>query len=484
MIKKLLFKFRGSILFLFLFYAIEGMGQNHGTCDNAAVVTALTIESFDSISPGSQPDITLTNPHKVGKFFHRDYCVYWLKFTAAKDGPLTFDLVPDNHSDDLDFILFRDDNGDFCKNEKAGNIDPIRTNMAKVNGENFGATGLSLTAKVEFVKSGINPNYSKYVWAHKGQTFYLAVANYTNPHGAFGLTLSLQNKSKRPKKNYVAPLPDNSQEEDNTPPARAHKRKHANTDTAEAPPSNNPPDNIPVAHTHTDTVAAPPASVPPNSRIDAAPYNAPALSPSGAARYKLIVKLLDSASGNPVNGKITVNEVYSDSNVKVDSASGTVFLVPGQNVRINCNAPDYGFVQQVYAVPFKGNDTVIDINIPKTIKFEEFVLKYIYFFGNSDRFMPVSTSSLVMLNRFMQYNPNISILIKGFVNDALHQETKKYDMDLSVKRANAVKKYLISKGISEDRLEAKGYGTEMLIYEHPKNAAQEQANRRVEIQVK
>jgi len=57
-----------------------------------------------------------------------------------------------------------------------------------------------------------------------------------------------------------------------------------------------------------------------------------------------------------------------------------------------------------------------------------------------------------------------------------------YNQKLSEKRANAVMKYLVSHGISADRLTAKGYGEANPIASNM-NRAGRAANRRVEIKV-
>jgi outer membrane protein OmpA-like peptidoglycan-associated protein len=44
-----------------------------------------------------------------------------------------------------------------------------------------------------------------------------------------------------------------------------------------------------------------------------------------------------------------------------------------------------------------------------------------------------------------------------------------------------VKKFLKNNGISVNRLESKGFGNTEMIFENPKNAEEEETNRRVEI---
>lgn len=52
-------------------------------------------------------------------------------------------------------------------------------------------------------------------------------------------------------------------------------------------------------------------------------------------------------------------------------------------------------------------------------------------------------------------NPSLKVIVEGHTDNI---GPAAYNMKLSLKRANAVMKYLISKGVSKDRLSAKGYG--------------------------
>jgi outer membrane protein OmpA-like peptidoglycan-associated protein len=58
----------------------------------------------------------------------------------------------------------------------------------------------------------------------------------------------------------------------------------------------------------------------------------------------------------------------------------------------------------------------------------------------------------------------------------------KWNLQLSKERANAVKTYLISKGVSEKQMTAIGYGETRPIAENT-DASGKQQNRRTEIQI-
>lgn len=96
----------------------------------------------------------------------------------------------------------------------------------------------------------------------------------------------------------------------------------------------------------------------------------------------------------------------------------------------------------------------------------------------------ITASSTIELNRlalFMAENPQIKILQIFSHTDNVGEE--KYNMDLSQKRANSVKNYLIEKGVEKSRLEAKGMGESDLLVEDAKTEEDHGQNRRTEFKV-
>ncbi len=78
----------------------------------------------------------------------------------------------------------------------------------------------------------------------------------------------------------------------------------------------------------------------------------------------------------------------------------------------------------------------------------------------------------------LKTNPSLRIVIEGYTDNV---GTKAYNQKLSEERAMAVKRYLISKGIAEERLSTVGYGFAMpkASNETPEGRAQ---NRRVKLE--
>ena len=128
--------------------------------------------------------------------------------------------------------------------------------------------------------------------------------------------------------------------------------------------------------------------------------------------------------------------------------------------------------------------------IPVTLELEEIVvdkpivLDNIYYDLNKWFIRPDAATELDKLVTILEENPNISIELSSHT-DA--RASDHYNMILSQKRADAAVAYIISKGITKDRITAKGYGETKLINDCGNNVkcAEEkhQANRRTEFKV-
>ncbi|WP_294669722.1 OmpA family protein [uncultured Fluviicola sp.] len=86
---------------------------------------------------------------------------------------------------------------------------------------------------------------------------------------------------------------------------------------------------------------------------------------------------------------------------------------------------------------------------------EAYTINDILYDYNSDVLSGKSKFILREFARFLKSNPTIKIMIQGHT-DSDGDDAK--NLDLSDRRAKGVKNYLISLGIEDDRLEAKGYG--------------------------
>ncbi|HXP49758.1 MAG TPA: OmpA family protein [Bacteroidia bacterium] len=397
--------------------------QKYATCQMAADVSS---ESFGPIAPNGAKDKNVAKHHSHGLYFEEEHNITWITFEIPNDTILTFELIPQKPHDDIDFLLFKDDEDFpevFCNKIAEHKIKPIRTNLAKPDSiTHLGNTGLSLTATDTVVPLGYNPCFSKALKVKKGERYYLVVDNYTEAKGEFILDLHL----KFPK--FV--------------PVQTEERNKI-------------------------------------KNIDAAPYKAPRILVPGKTTINIVVT---DSSGNPVKSELDITGVKQGEVINVDTTTYSLVLNPRQSININCNSLGYMFTHVNYFSPDTASSVTLPIMLSRVEEHKSFILKNIKFQEGVAIFTASSQNELMNLLEFMRNNPDVNILIKGYVNDP-GSDNSGAAKKLSKQRAEAVYQFLEAAGISKKRMDFRGFGNEHMIYPKPINATQEEANRRVEVEI-
>ncbi len=128
-------------------------------------------------------------------------------------------------------------------------------------------------------------------------------------------------------------------------------------------------------------------------------------------------------------------------------------------------------------------------NVPKTIKIEEdlkvgdkFTVYAIQFKPSEAYILPESYPALEDIVNYLKSHPSTKLEIIGHTDIGSEKVGDDYLINLSLKRAEAIKNYLVKRGISESRLTTKGMGSKMPIAEN--NTSEGRAkNRRTEFKV-
>jgi OOP family OmpA-OmpF porin len=107
------------------------------------------------------------------------------------------------------------------------------------------------------------------------------------------------------------------------------------------------------------------------------------------------------------------------------------------------------------------------------------VLEGVKFETNKAVLLPGSAATLDKVAAGLAAHPEVKIEISGYTDNV---GDPKYNVQLSQSRADAVKAYLVSKGIAADRLVAKGYGQADPLVPNT-TAANKQENRRVSVKI-
>jgi len=196
--------------------------------------------------------------------------------------------------------------------------------------------------------------------------------------------------------------------------------------------------------------------------------------------------IVDGISMQPVAAQIEIidndkNEVVSIQTSNSATGRYLVSLPSGKNYGIAVKATDYLFHSENFDIPAATTYQEItkDIMLYKMAVGSTIVLKNIFFDYAKATLRPTSFPELDRLLTLLNEYPKIRIEISGHTDNRGTLETNKR---LSRERAKAVVDYLVSKGISESRLEFDGYAYLQPIASNDTEDGRQQ-NRRVEFKV-
>lgn len=187
---------------------------------------------------------------------------------------------------------------------------------------------------------------------------------------------------------------------------------------------------------------------------------------------------------------LRVQPLSKNPNTKKDVSYATLnsdgsFEVPfRKSESVVLTASKKGYISEV-VIKTDTTSVIGELGMTKLEKGNRFILKNILFKKDEPIFITKSIHDLENLLDVLVQNPQLKILIEGHTsyvnNGSVNAESlKKWHMDLSERRAKAVKKYLIDNGINASRLQSKGYGGERPIFSNKKEITRRK-NRRVEI---
>lgn len=196
--------------------------------------------------------------------------------------------------------------------------------------------------------------------------------------------------------------------------------------------------------------------------------------------------VIDKVSQAPLESEIEITDNEKKevvSKVKSNSATGKflISLPSGKNYGINVKKDGYLFYSDNLTIP----DTAAYKEIVKTVALEKLivgskiVLKNIFYDFDKASLRAESESELDHLVLLLKNNSTMKIELSSHTDS---KGTDDYNMKLSQARAQSVVDYLINKGISKDRLVAKGYG-ELQPIETNDTEEGRQMNRRSEFKI-
>ena len=155
------------------------------------------------------------------------------------------------------------------------------------------------------------------------------------------------------------------------------------------------------------------------------------------------------------------------------NGSFTAYLPPNGHYGVSITRPKYLF----YTSPIENLDNVMIVEMQPFKDGNRTVIQNLFFDFNSAEILPESYATIERLYQFLKQNGRMKVTIEGHTDNI---GTEKYNLELSKRRADAIRQALIEKGIKEDRIIARGMGRNNPIATNDTEEGRAQ-NRRVEL---
>ncbi len=197
-------------------------------------------------------------------------------------------------------------------------------------------------------------------------------------------------------------------------------------------------------------------------------------------------KIIDELAQKPVKADIEIVDNESGEPVRTvqsNKATGKflISLPAGKNYGIRVEAEGYLFHSENFDLPKDDDYNLVQKTIGlKNIEVgSKIALRNVFFETGKAEIQRASHTELDRLVELLEEVPALTIELSGHTDN---QGSEKLNKELSQKRAEAVREYLINEGIDGSRLTAKGYGSEQPVATN-KTKAGRQKNRRTEFKI-
>jgi outer membrane protein OmpA-like peptidoglycan-associated protein len=193
-----------------------------------------------------------------------------------------------------------------------------------------------------------------------------------------------------------------------------------------------------------------------------------------------------AGTGLPISSEIIITDNKTLENIqKEKNERGTGWyqldLPSGSKYSVMYSAPGYMFYGQDldYGLLAASPEIQIDPILEPIAVGSKVVLNLIVFETGSYDILPESEPELRRLKYFLETNPNIKVEISGHTDNTGNLSTKK---ELSERRAERVRDWLLKSGISGRQMQVAGYGETKPIGDNATESGRAK-NRRVEVEV-
>lgn len=177
-------------------------------------------------------------------------------------------------------------------------------------------------------------------------------------------------------------------------------------------------------------------------------------------KYELELLVRDRKTGNPVsNARVNFN----DNMTRYTGNDGIIRRDLEKNFDYTAASALDGYMNESISFTTKGKPFGIlkeVIEIEKVEIGQKFEMKNIYYEFDKWDILPESEIELDKLVKVMKDNPSWKVELGSHTDS---RGTNAYNEDLSQKRSDSAVRYIVSKGIAQSRIIAKGYGESQLV---------------------
>ncbi|TGE25368.1 hypothetical protein E5K00_09320 [Hymenobacter aquaticus] len=202
--------------------------------------------------------------------------------------------------------------------------------------------------------------------------------------------------------------------------------------------------------------------------------------PTVAQRMMLTGKVLDAKTRTPVKAEVKAirldNDIAFNATLRTDASGVFQFSLPAGRYRLSAASP--GFLASTDTVRMTAALTRELLVVPAEVG-AKLELPTLIFAQGKYTLLPASYAELNRLARTLTDNPTVAIRLEGHTDN---QGRADLNQQLSEDRVQEVKRYLVTRGISEARISTIGYGGSK---PRASNAKEEtrKLNRRVEFTI-
>lgn len=202
-------------------------------------------------------------------------------------------------------------------------------------------------------------------------------------------------------------------------------------------------------------------------------------------------KVTDS-NNTPVEAEVSLSDnfgnivetIKSNANGEYDMKT---FMKEGEMYNLSIHSPNT-FISTRQISTYESSDGILEASptvLPVLKQGEKYNLGNILFYGDLPDLLPVSYPAVEALYQLMEKNKKLVIQIEGHVNKGTisNEQEEQLIQQLSEQRAQTIYHYLVKKGISKDRLSTVGLSYSQMLYPHPRDPKEQEANRRVDIKI-